>query len=297
MKIDGLHLLLTYQCNFSCDHCFVWGGPGQSGTMSLRTIEYILEQAADLGGVEWIYFEGGEPFLYYAVMVRAIETAAAMGFKTGVVTNGYWSSEAEDAEVWLKPLAGLVGDLTISSDYHHWGEKLSRPVRIALAAAERLNIPAGTISVARANGQAAGGEDEADLMFRGRAVEKLAGLADGKPWASLDRCPYEDLREPGRLHVDPFGNLHLCQGLTVGNIFRDSLSRICSGYDPEAHPIAGPLLKGGPAELARCYSFEPELEYADACHLCYLVRRELRTKFPDFLGPDQMYGLESDQAD
>ena len=51
MKLTGLHLLLTYKCLFECDHCFAWGSPRQSGTMSLRQVEDILEQAARLGTV------------------------------------------------------------------------------------------------------------------------------------------------------------------------------------------------------------------------------------------------------
>ena len=27
MNLTGLHLLLTYRCNYDCDHCFVWSGP------------------------------------------------------------------------------------------------------------------------------------------------------------------------------------------------------------------------------------------------------------------------------
>jgi len=29
MNVNGLHLLLTYQCNFECDHCFVYSHPKQ----------------------------------------------------------------------------------------------------------------------------------------------------------------------------------------------------------------------------------------------------------------------------
>ena len=64
MSITGLHLLLSYQCNYECDHCFVWGGPDQDGTLTLGQIAEILRQARGAGSVEWIYFEGGEPFLY-----------------------------------------------------------------------------------------------------------------------------------------------------------------------------------------------------------------------------------------
>ena len=38
MKLSGLHLLLTYQCTFECDHCFVWGSPWQTGTLTLEQI-------------------------------------------------------------------------------------------------------------------------------------------------------------------------------------------------------------------------------------------------------------------
>ncbi len=49
MKLTGLHLLLTYECNYECDHCFVWSSPRQSGTMTLDKIERILDQAGVLG--------------------------------------------------------------------------------------------------------------------------------------------------------------------------------------------------------------------------------------------------------
>ncbi len=53
-SLSGLHLLLTYECNYECDHCFVWGSPAQNGTMTLATIETILNEADGLGTIEWI---------------------------------------------------------------------------------------------------------------------------------------------------------------------------------------------------------------------------------------------------
>lgn len=72
MKLNGLHLLLTYQCTLECDHCFVWGSPWQHGTMTFTIVKQILKQAKDTGTVHSIYFEGGEPFLYYAVLVAGV---------------------------------------------------------------------------------------------------------------------------------------------------------------------------------------------------------------------------------
>ena len=93
MKLTGLHMLLTYQCNLECDHCFVWGSPWQSGTMTLRNVRNILQQAEDLGTVKWVYFEGGEPFLYYAVLLKGIQEAASMGFQGGIVSKGYRATD------------------------------------------------------------------------------------------------------------------------------------------------------------------------------------------------------------
>jgi MoaA/NifB/PqqE/SkfB family radical SAM enzyme len=297
MRLSGLHLLLTYQCNLECEHCFVWGSPWQSGTMTLQKVRHILQQAKDLRTVKWIYFEGGEPFLYYAVMLKGVREAASMGFHVGIVSNGYWATDVEDAVEWLRPFAGVIQDLSVSSDLYHWSEKLSQQAENACAAAEQLGIPLGILSIAQpeatdaasAVGQLPVGETA--VMYRGRAAEKLVSQAARRPWEEFTECPYEDLREPGRVHVDPFGNVHLCQGISLGNIFHTPLSEICERYDPDAHPITGPLLEGGPAELVRRYGLPHEEGYADACHLCDEARRALRGRFPEILMPDQMYGV------
>jgi len=299
MELSGLHLLLTYQCNRECDHCFVWGGPEQDGVMTLECMREILKQAKDLGTIEWIYFEGGEPFLYYVPLLRGVQLAARLGFQVGLVSDAYWATAMEDALAWLRPFSELVQDLSISSDLYHWDEKVSQQARNACAAAEELGIPIGVISIAEpemARDVAQIGKlpvGESAVMYRGRAAQKLVSRAKLHLWTEFTQCPHEDLREPGRAHIDPFGNLHLCQGISVGNVFRTPLSEICKTYDPDSHPITGPLLKGGPAELVRQFGLPHMETYADACHLCYEVRSILRSSFPDILGPDQMYGLSA----
>jgi len=297
MELSGLHFLLSYQCTFECDHCFVWGSPWQSGTMTLSQVREILEQAKDLGTINWIYFEGGEPFLYYSVLLKAAQMANEMGFKVGMVSNAYWATDLEDAGEWLQPFEGLLQDLSVSSDLFHYSEKLSRQAQFATRAAEQLGIPVGVISVAepdQGDAQTASGQlplGESGVMFRGRAAEKLAHMVPHHPWQQFIECPYENLTDPGRIHLDPYGYLHICQGISIGNLFETHLSQICVEYNPQAHPIIGPLLDGGPAELARRYNVPLQDSYADACHLCYQVRRELRTRYPEILAPDQMYSV------
>lgn len=296
MQLSGLHILLTYKCTFECDHCFAWGSPWQEGTLTLDQIRTALQQAGELGSVEWIFFEGGEPYLYYATLVKGVEMAAQAGYKVGVVTNGYWAISPEDAVEWLRPLAGKVQELSVSSDLYHYSERLSQQAQNARLAAETLGLSVGVISIARpeesatsCSGQIPSGESA--VIFRGRATEKLAGQARQYPWEQFTECPFEDLRDPGRVHLDPLGNLHICQGISLGNIFQTSLADICSAYDPDAHPVTGALLAGGPVELVRRYGLSHAEQYADACHLCYQGRLALRSRYPDILLPDQMYGI------
>jgi hypothetical protein len=297
MKLTGLHLLLTYQCTFECDHCFVWSSPFQTGTMTSESIRRILQQGLDTGTVRSIYFEGGEPFLYYPILLKGVEMALEMGFEVGIVSNAYWATTLEDARAWLAPFAGKLSDLSVSSDLFHYSECDSLQARNASQAAKELDIPIGVISIARPDhgstdlveGQIPTGES--GVMFRGRAAEKLTTEAPRHPWKSFSTCPYENLVDPGRVHIDPFGNLHLCQGIVIGNLFESPLQTICDSYDSSSHPVIGPILEGGPHRLVEMYDLPHEQGYADACHLCYQSRLELRSQFPEFLRPNQVYGI------
>jgi MoaA/NifB/PqqE/SkfB family radical SAM enzyme len=270
--------------------------------MTLGQIRDILRQAEELGTIEWIYFEGGEPFLYYATLQGGVREAAERGFHVGIVSNGYWATSPEDAALSLRPFAGLVHDLAVSSDLFHNRELASPEADHARAAAKQLGIPFGVIAIAQpANhpdtpdvvGQLP--QSESAVMYRGRAAAELAKHADGLPSADFRECPFENLREPGRVHVDPLGNLHICQGISLGNLFETPLREICETYDPDAHPITGPLLEGGPQQLARQYDVPCRESYADACHMCDRVRQTLRPQFPNVLTPDQMYGVPASE--
>jgi hypothetical protein len=264
--------------------------------MTAAVLEEILKQALGLGTIEWVYFEGGEPFLYYALLRRGVRRAAELGFKVGIVSNAYWATSRGDATEWLRDLTGSVQELTLSQDPYHGEEDQACRVENACRAAREWGMPADVIRISvpdAAGASAALGQlpaGESAVMYRGRAAVKLASRANPRPWAEFTACPCEDLREPGRVHVDPFGNLHLCQGIVLGSLLHRPLREICASHDPDAHPIAGPLLAGGPAELARRHRLPLAEGYADACHLCYEARSALRPRYPGILAPAQMYG-------
>jgi hypothetical protein len=283
--LKGIHFLLTYTCTYQCDHCFLHCGPDASGTFTLEQLRAVFQEIQKIGTIGMVYFEGGEPFLYYPLMLEGLRMARSLGLESGIVTNAYWASAQEDAALWLEPIRALaVSDLSISDDEFHQGNQPDNPAKLAQAAAVSLGIPCNTICTAIGEG----------VRFRGRAAEKLTSGLPTRPGCEFTACPHEDLEDPERVHLDSSGNVHLCQGLSMGNFWKTPLSTLVRSYDARTHPICGPLVAGGPAQLARQYGV-PLGDYADECHCCYAVRKALLDRFPEYLTPGQVYGAVTDQ--
>ncbi len=300
MNLKGLHLLLSYQCTYECDHCFVHSSPRAEGTMSLAFARDAIRQASEIGTIEEIYIEGGEPFLFYPILLELVRYARSLNFSVGIVTNSYFATTVEDAIEWLQPFAEMDKVyLSISDDdYHSNPDEMDTPASRALEAANQLDIPVDAICIeppSERENEKVPGEPiiGGGVRFKGRAAEKLADESlPRRPWDSFTKCPDEDFIDVGRFHLDGYGNLWACQGITVGNLNEQSLSEILESYDPELHPIIDPLQQGGPAELVRQYNLPLQGEYLDACHLCYLARKQLLEEYPEELAPKNVYGIE-----
>jgi len=299
--LKGIHFLLTYNCNFECDHCFLYCTPHSKGTFTLNQLRKVFKEITRIGAIESVYFEGGEPFLYYPLMVEGLRIARDTGLKAGIVTNAYWATSVEDAGLWLKPLSKLeVFNLSLSDDLFHHDEEKDNPAKMALAAAKKLRMPVSNICIekptVKTDVYTEHGKGTSVIgggaMFKGRAVEKLTEGLPRRQWQEFTTCPHEELESPKRVHIDSYGHVHLCQGLSMGNMWQTPLSELVNNYDALSHPICGPLVKGGPALLAIEYDVKHEDEYVDECHFCYLVRLALIDRFPQYLAPRQVYGLE-----
>jgi hypothetical protein len=265
----------------------------------MSRLETAISQIRRAASVRWIYFEGGEPFLFFPLLLEAVRCAADRGFSTAVVTNGYWITSERDLGFTIRPLvaAGLK-KLQISIDDLHRYRRLEHLKPQLLDMARRFRLTCQILGVEQKatddepllerKGQTI---TEGEIVFRGRAVTHLAPDHAAWAWDSFDSCPHERLDDPQRLHLDPHGHVHLCQGTLLGNLDKDPLDLLLAGYEPAAHPIAGPLLRGGPAALVTQYGLAHEEGYADACHLCYHARSQLLERFPDVLGPPSVYGL------
>ena len=301
MSLSEIHILLTYRCNFECDHCFLYCGPTSPGTFTIAQVDAILNEALKIGTVKVIYFEGGEPTLYYPLLLESIKRANKMGFEVGIVSNAYGALAEEDAHLWLDPLADAgLSVLSVSDDTFHYGEERNNPALIARQVGEKINLTAFPICIDPPEVLESPADEEGKgqsligggAKFRGRAADTLTAGLPTRPWQELTECPYEDLVSPSRVHVDVYGTVHICQGLSIGNLWEKPLSKIIADYVPEVHPICGPLNIEGPAGLIKDLDLDPAPEYVDECHACFNLRRELINVYPAELTPIQVYGLE-----
>jgi len=264
----------------------------------LEQVRNVLKEAKKLETVDYISIEGGEPFLYYPIMVKAVEEAVDLGFHVEILSNCYWATCYEDAVEWLIPIAEAKNvELTLSSDLYHGDSWVIREVENAVRAAKTLGIKTGILAVkcphadvpcpSRIEGVKV---DLWELMYRGRAFSKLTERASKKSWREFTKCPYEDFTKQERVHIDPFGYVHVCQGISIGNAWQKPFSKIIEEFNPYENPILEPLIRGGPVALVEKFNLPHDEFYADACHLCYAARLLLRNRYPEILTPNQMYG-------
>lgn len=295
--ITEIHFLLTYQCNLECDHCFLYCSPRAQGTFTIQQVDEVLQQALEIGNVRTIYFEGGEPTLYYPLLLESVSRAARLGFEVGIVTNAFGALSKPDALLWLEPLvtAGL-SVLSVSEDQFHYGDQTDTPAGRARQAADQLGLRCFPICIdppqiqAPAPGQKGQAVIEGGAKFRGRAADKLTGGLPLRPWQEFRECPYEDLEAPSRVHLDCYGTIQICQGINLGNFWEDPLLEILAAYQADQHSICGPLSSGGPARLIEELAITPEPGYVDECHACFSIRRRVLDQYPDLLAPRQVYG-------
>ena len=146
--ISGIHFILTYTCNFECDHCFLYCSPRAQGTFTLEQVQSVFDDLRNIPSIESICFEGGEAFLYYPLLLESVRMASDLGYDVAIETNTYWATTEEDARLWLEPLqkAGL-SVLEVSDDAFHHGEEKDSTAKRAKAAAEKLGLKVNTLCI------------------------------------------------------------------------------------------------------------------------------------------------------
>lgn len=283
-------LLLTFRCTAACADCCFECSPERRESLPLERALDLVDQLAEIPGVESITFSGGECFLRHRDLIRILERARERELRTKCVTNGYWALDRESARRKLLPLveAGL-GILELSTDDYHLEHVPLVRVAHALEAAHALGLETHVIVIAdKATRGLAEILQELDLSFTpeetrefpvlpigfaGRRIppERLR-LCDGLPCGMCS----DALRRPA---VGPDGRVYACCGVAgfapplrigeAGEPLRDVFDRA------RLDPLLMVLSLDGPAGLARIAAqhgvFNPDQPFVDECHLCHAL--------------------------
>ncbi len=252
-----------------------------------------------------LHFSGGEPFLQFDLLLKAVETAENLKIpSTFVETNCFWCKDDSFTRNRLQLLkkAGLKGIMiSVNPFYAEYVafEKTDRCIQISLEVFDQnvmvyqmefyhqfkqLGI---TDKIAiedylkLAPGQAL--SENVEMFLMGRATEQLKMLYPGYPATSFFKVPCQPpIIRNWHNHFDNYGHFMpgFCGGISLGSWFDlDRLVR--EGVDLTKHPILEFLVNDnmkGLLHFAEDRGYEAiENGYLSNCHLCLDIRKHLAT--------------------
>jgi hypothetical protein len=284
--------------------------------MSLEEVQGYLRAVADQR-LELVTISGGEPCLYFGLVLDAIREARRLGVPSvWVFTNAFWASDAQAAWAAVDSLkeAGATR-LCLSADGFHEPFVPRQKVRHALQAARDAGLElavdvrflggpetANTINhVTQRTVESLGPLTGVEVWrgsprYIGRAAEALASRLEPQLGVPQEECPGPwaggTWDSPAGVDIDSFGEVTLCPGISIGNAKEKPLAGILARYAPSDHPIIRELIAGGPPQLGRVaerFGYIPLPGYLDVCHVCYDVRKFLRNRYSSELAPAPCY--------
>jgi pyruvate-formate lyase-activating enzyme len=288
---DVLGILLTSKCNLVCRHCCNDSSPEQSSTLSIERIRQLIDEAGAVPSIRDIGFRGGEPFLFYPLLLEAVDYARSRGFGSSVTSNGYWGHSRRApgliAELGARGLTSLV----LSTSLFH-GEFVSRDAVAAAATAaldQGLEVTINVVASSSYSAEDAAAAFEAlaaDVRFvvmplipTGRAAEMIESshFPPPAPAVPLGNCS----RHFRKMAVDTKGDLYPCcspggftPALKLGNIAEAPLADVAGRA--RSHPVLSILDSVGPAfflPFVRAAGVDEGLPggFVDQCHLCHAI--------------------------
>jgi hypothetical protein len=313
-------LLYTYRCTIACRHCLFSCSPAQPPLhASLEDGLEFLEQLHATDRV--VHVAGGEAMIFYDELIELWRRADARGIAPHFLeTNASWcTSDGLAIERFGELRDAGAGGVLISCDPYHLAQVDARAYlrarKHAIDAFGPENVITSTATPAEIERIAAIGQSEVLLReyvrehpprLVGRAGENLAGLLPGRPvrelafdelWHPVARrdgtCISEfDPGEMWEIHIDPYGNVQTCCGIILGNAREEPLPAIMKdGFN--SNEVVSMVREKGPfglLDMAIDLGYQARDGYPQKCNLCWEVRKFLRPRFPEALGPNEVYG-------
>lgn len=323
-------LMLSYKCSAECRHCMYACSPKwKADWISEEDLGELLSLLADkIQPSPWgahtislnygLHFTGGEPFLNYDLLLKAVQMAEEHEIpSTFVETNCFWCKNDELTREKLKLLkeAGLKGILiSVNPFYAEYVpfERTERCIRVsqqvfganvmvyqleyyhrfkALGIQERISLEDYVKLI--------GDErlaERVELFLTGRAIRQLRDLYPTYPASTFFREPCRPtfLRK-WHNHFDNYGNFMpgYCGGISLGQ-WRNLEDLIHEGIDLEKHRVLGYLTAEdiqGLLGFAQDFGYqESPGGYLSKCDLCLDIRTHLvaQGEFPE-LSPKAFY--------
>lgn len=307
MQPVTMSVFFDYKCNFACDHCSVGSSPETVFEMPEEVYESAFEQAKEISSLQQMVFTGGEVTLHKDRLIDAIERATEAGFKTRIVTNGWWAHDMESAREMVGELAdaGLDEINTSYDDFHTEFMGPENIVNLVEASLEEEQLK--NVVVAMVLGP--------DATWDQEKMTQLLHERDIRPKENSRLMVFDDYADPlgsgaqldvggysgdadadnacsdvvSTVSLHPDGSIKACCGhaqfyqpdLTLGNLNDDPLADILDRGT--SNLVYWLIHEIGPKQIIEMLDVDDEQEYTGICHACNSLFENYREEFVDFI--------------
>lgn len=312
--------ILGYRCGSKCRHCLYGSGPHRNDGLPDDEIQLnrILDQFADQSPQAHYHIGGGEPFLHFGLLQKAVAGFEKRRLHLDYVeTNASWVKDEDFAGELLSKLAaaGLRRVLVSLSPFHAEHVPLEKTLTLIRLADELLPLGAfvwirdfladlnhlpenkpidfDALVKEKGNHYALSLGARYSLVPAGRAGRYFHHHGCQIPTKELIKqnpCAAR-LADTSHFHIDGQGNYipGLCAGIVL------PFNEVPGSFDEDLYPLTGLLIErgvGGLVDLAGSMGFIPTDSYSSPCDLCTHVRFFLHENCPGEypeLGPPGFY--------
>jgi hypothetical protein len=312
-------LLLSYKCNAACRHCmYACNARWKADWISETDLEKMLSQLAgkirpspygheNIDLSHGLHFTGGEPFLNFDLLCRAVEMASGLGIPSLFVeTNCFWCRDETTARYKLLALRekGLHGIMISVNPFYLEYVPFERTERAVRISNEIFGYNAIVYQLEYYRRFKALGIRDKVPFEQYLQLENRVDFARNTEFFIMGRAPYsltDELAElypkypAGRLvqlpcsppflrnwhnHFDNYGHYipGFCGGITLGDC-RELDTLLANGIDLGEYPVLRYLVHEdlkGLLHFTCDRGYLPDGDgYYSKCHLCTDVRKYL----------------------
>lgn len=302
IEINRIEFLTTKRCNANCKHCSVPINSDQDGDSynDIESVAACFRYLLDSYNISSTMAYGGEPLLCIESIVRLFEIASEYNVPTiDLITSGFVSHNTpkeQIASIVSKLSTSGVKRILLSVDAFHQERIPIENVEFFIEKVLELDFcqlllhPAWLISEGDENLYNKKTYKILDVLRKKYSVRVSAGnriIPSGSNKRNIgqfyearrikmDKCgeiPYTNpLDKIKSIRILPDGSINICRGITIGNVFNQSIEDIFENYYPGRPIISDLLYTQGVKGL---YDFAVEYgikvkpaEYFGTCDFC-----------------------------